>query len=503
MRRLEEQVEAFAGRYGMICPGDGIVLGLSGGADSVCLLFVLKELQKKIPFRLAAVHVNHNLRGDEACRDQEFSRLLCRDAGIPFFPVSVPVGELAAREKISLEEAGRRARYRAFARICRREGYEKVALAHHRDDLAETMLYHLARGTGIAGLCGIRPVSGNRIRPLLCVSRREIEAWLGEKGIVWQTDSSNLDDHFTRNKIRHHVADYLVKEINPEAVNHMADTAGELWELEELAEELTEECLKELAKKQKGGTFLEQGCLQKPAILRKRMLHTVIAREAGSARDITRAHVEAADSLWEKQVGKFVCLPRGVRAIREYNGIWIGSRREGEAGGRALEGPVSGKTEREEGTRDTEPAQAFLLPASEDPEGRMLPVPGTLRMGEYEICCEIRSNEFGRIEEKTYTKWLDYDKIDQCLRIRHRRPGDRFAPHPLGGKKLKDYLIDCKVPQKERDSLWLLAAGSEILWIIGGRISERYKVKEETQRVLYIQIKGGKIYERQDQGSAE
>ena len=343
MRRLEEQVEAFAGRYGMICPGDGIVLGLSGGADSVCLLFVLKELQKKIPFRLAAVHVNHNLRGDEACRDQEFSRLLCRDAGIPFFPVSVPVGELAAREKISLEEAGRRARYRAFARICRREGYEKVALAHHRDDLAETMLYHLARGTGIAGLCGIRPVSGNRIRPLLCVSRREIEAWLGEKGIVWQTDSSNLDDHFTRNKIRHHVADYLVKEINPEAVNHMADTAGELWELEELAEELTEECLKELAKKQKGGTFLEQGCLQKPAILRKRMLHTVIAREAGSARDITRAHVEAADSLWENRWESLCACPgeSGPSGNITVSGSEAGER--GKPGAGLWKAPYPGK----------------------------------------------------------------------------------------------------------------------------------------------------------------
>lgn len=462
MGRMEEQVEKFIEKYSMIHPGDRILLGLSGGADSVCLLFLLKELRGKIPFSLAAVHVNHNLRGREALEDQQFSEKLCREQGIPCFPVSVRVEEIACREKISLEEAGRKARYKTFEAICRKEGYKKIALAHHQDDLAETMIYHLARGTGLGGMCSPRPVSGNRIRPLLCVGRTEIEEWLRGKGLTWRTDSSNLEDHFTRNKIRHHVMDYLIGEINPRAAVHMAAVARELWQLEALKEELAVQRLEQLADKREGGTFLKEEFAAQPEVLRHKMLHLVIGQEAGSLKDITRTHVEAADSLWKKQTGKSICLPGGLRAVREYQGIRIGRKKE-------------------------------EIP--EDIQELQLQVPGTVQWGTYEITCRILEGEFGQIEEKAYTKWLDYDKINPCLKIRHRKAGDRFAVHPLGGKKLKDYLIDCKIPREERERLWLLADGGEILWIVGGRISEAYKVKRETQKALYIQIKGGTIHE--------
>ncbi len=468
MQSVEERVADYVNRFRMIEEGDRILAGLSGGADSVCLLLLLQWLQKRIPFSLAAVHVNHNLRGEEALRDQEASRKLCVSRQIPFFLVQARVGPMAAERKLSLEEAGRQARMEAFEEICRSRGYQKIALAHHRDDLAETMLHHLARGTGIGGLCSMRPVRGNRIRPLLCLGRGEIEQWLKEHAIPWQTDSTNLDDTFTRNKIRHHVADYLVKEINPEATVHMAQTALELEELEELTEQMVAKRLERFCRPEGNGFFLDGKAAGEPPILRRRMLLKLAADTAGSARDLTREHAEMMDGLWGGKTGRTVCLPRGIRVSREYGGIRIG--REMEDGFR------------ESSKRDAQEA----VPLS---------IPGTVRLGEWEIVCRIIPGDFARIQEKKYTKWLDYDRIEQCLTIRHRQPGDRFAANPAGSKKLKDYLIDRKIPQRDRDGLWLLASGSEILWVIGDRISQRYKVRETTQRVLYIQIKGGNIHE--------
>ena len=469
MQRIEERVLDYVNRFRMIEEGDRILLGLSGGADSVCLLFLLQWLKKRIPFELGAVHVNHNLRGEEAVRDQEAARSLCQQQQVPFFLVQAQVRQLAARRKLSLEEAGRQARIEAFEEICRSGGYGKIALAHHRDDLAETMLYHLARGTGISGLCSLRPVRGNRIRPLLCLGRAEIEEWLRGQGIPWQTDSTNLDDSFTRNKIRHHVADYLVREINPEAAAHMAQTAMDLQEMEELTEQMVGERLRRMASPREGGVLLSGEAAAEPAVLRRRMLLKLAAEAAGEARDLTREHAGMLDALWQRETGKRICLPGGVRARREYGGIWIGREDAGET----------------------------LQKGKEDGRERDFPlqIPGTVRLGEWEITCRIVPNDFRQIEEKKYTKWLDYDRIEQCPKIRHRQPHDRFAAHPAGSKKLKDYLIDRKIPQKERDDLWLVADGSEILWVIGDRISQRYKVGKTTQRVLYIQIKGGNIHE--------
>lgn len=463
MQKIEERVLDYVNHFRMIEKGDRILLGLSGGADSVCLLFLLQWMKSKIPFELAAVHVNHNLRGEEARRDQEAVQRLCQEQRIPFFLVQAQVRQLASERQLSLEEAGRQARIEAFEEISSRKGYGKIALAHHQDDLAETMLYHLARGTGISGLCSLRPVRGNRIRPLLCLSRKEIEGWLKERSISWQTDSTNLDDSFTRNKIRHHVADYLVREINPEASAHMARTALDLQDVEELMQQMVRNRLERFARLAEEGVFLDQEAMGEPAVLRRQMLLKLAADISGSARDLTREHAEMLDGLWGRSTGKRVCLPGGIQARREYGGIWIGKETKKE--------------------KESAPAAVQLS------------VPGIIRLGEWEIVCRIVPNDFAQIPEKKYTKWLDYDRIEQCLEIRHRRPGDHFAAHPEGSKKLKDYLIDRKIPQKDRDGLWLVADGSEILWVIGDRISQRYKVGKTTRRVLYIQIKGGNIHE--------
>lgn len=475
MGKTERKVQEFVEKYRMIQKGDRIVAGISGGADSVCLLYLMKELQKIYDFSIIAVHVNHQLREGEAVRDEEFVRELCSREKVPFYACHVDVEKIAQESGISLEEAGRNARYEIFSQICRKESGNKIALAHHQDDLAETMLHHLARGTGAAGLCSLKPVYGNRIRPLLCMTRQEVESYLEEKKISWQTDSTNLDDHYTRNKIRHHVVDYLCREINSQTVSHMAQTAEELGEIQDFLEKLAEEKMKKYCRKQGKDIFLSESLRKEEAVISRRIILRVLKEVSGKTKDFTREHVEMICRLWEKQVGKQVYLPYQITGERMYEGVLIG-RNE---------------------------AKQLDRPIGICPECKQIPleIPGVNQVGKYFIECQVLSREetedkFLRIPEKTYTKWLNYDRIENSLVFRHRQSGDRFSAHPSGGsKKLKDYLIDRKIPRQERDFLGLLAEGNEILWIIGDRISQKYKVSEETRHILHIQIKGGDIHE--------
>ena len=202
---MREKVRAFMEQYHMVMAGERVLLGLSGGADSVCLFHLLRELQEPLGFSLLAVHVNHNLRGAEAGRDAAFAENLCREYDVPFYLYSCPVEKIAKEKHLSTEEAGRVARQEVFAACAKEQGAVKIALAHHQDDVAETMLHHLARGTSLAGLASLRPVRGNVIRPLLCVGRKEIRQELESRKCSWCEDSTNAEDAYTRNGIRHHV----------------------------------------------------------------------------------------------------------------------------------------------------------------------------------------------------------------------------------------------------------------------------------------------------------
>lgn len=458
-----EKVINYVKKHKMIRPGEHLVAGISGGADSVCLFFILFQICVTFSCHFSVVHINHNLRGDEAKRDESFVEQLCKRYGIPFRAVQVQVKELAKERGISLEEAGRIARYQAFETYCREYHGDKIVLAHHENDLAETMIHHLARGTGISGLCSLQPVSGNRIRPLLCLSRSDIESYLKKIGEGYQTDSSNEKDDYTRNKIRHHVLAYLTREINPQTTAHMAQTSEELREVEELLQGLTKDAASRWVEKGPCESRISLQLCQEPKIIQKRILLQEFRRIAGSSKDFGRVHMEDVLGLLDKQVGRKVDLPYGLQGEREYQTIWIGKKREN-------------KTSSEEGVK--------------------LAIPGVTEFGGYHLECQIVSGDFSLIEEKKYTKWLDYDRIEQDLELRHRKAGDRISICQSGGsKKLKDYLIDRKIPQKDRDGLWLVAKGNEVLWIIGDRISEKYKVSDGTKRMLYIQIKGGEIHE--------
>ena len=231
-----EKVRAYMEKQHMISAEDHIIAGISGGADSVCLFFVLLDLRDRMGIPFTAVHVNHGLRGEAADRDEEFVRELCGQYGIPLEVFRVDLESISKKRKQSLEECGRNIRRDAFEQVCAKYGGTKIALAHHQNDNAETLLWNLARGTGLAGMGGIRPVNGRYIRPLLCLDRNEIEDLLRQREQGYCTDDTNSDTEYTRNKLRHLVIPVLEKEVNFQAVRHMNEVMEQLREVRDYME---------------------------------------------------------------------------------------------------------------------------------------------------------------------------------------------------------------------------------------------------------------------------
>ena len=463
---MQKRVFGYIREYAMIEERDRVIVGVSGGADSICLFYILMELQKEMFFALSVVHVNHGLREEEAIKDAEFVKRICREYTIPCKVFAYDVAVIAREEKLSVEEAGRKVRYQAFESFAREWGGTKIALAHHKNDVAETMLHNLVRGSAITGLCSVHPVRKLYIRPLLCMNREEIEQYLKDRDILWQTDSSNQEIHYTRNKIRHRVLDYLVQEINPKAVEHMADTSEELLAAEEYLRQQAFQAESAHSDSIGYAIRLNQTLLEEAPIIRRYVLRNCFEEAAGSRKNLTRSHLRELDGLFSKAVGKSIDLPLDITAIRTYHGIVIQKRKEAKGMSReySTNVPISG--------------------------------PGEYRGEGFMIKCGVFSKKVDGIPEKRYTKWFDYDKIKGNVVIRTRKPGDFLVVNQSGGKKkLKDYFIDNKVPRDERDSILLLAVDSEVIWVIGMRISQKYKIEKNTKQVLSVQIKGRNIHE--------
>jgi len=457
------KISAFIKENQLILPKDKVMAGISGGPDSVCLLFALRKLKEELDFELMAVHVNHGLRGDEADRDQAFVEELCREQGVFLRCISREVRKRAKRDGLTLEEAGRICRYEVFRQEAAQWGCNRIAVGHHGDDQAETMLFHLFRGTGLRGLAGMEPKRDGLIRPLLCAERQEILTWLQKQGITWCTDSTNQDEAYTRNRIRHTILACAKEYINSGAVRHMIQTAEELSEIEHYLEKETEKAFDLCVQREKEGyLILEEPFDSLPSLLAERLIRRCLTETGGGLKDIERCHIHLVRELFRKQTGSRLCLPGERKAIREYKGIYLGIEKSKE--------------------------EKNSLKMSFCPK-----IPGSCMAGEEKWFFSLekpQKNQF--ISEKTYTKWFDYDKIENYPEIRRRKPGDYLEINRAHGrKKLKDFLIDRKVPVRERDELLLLADGSHIIWIPGMRISERYKVTEDTRQILKVQIYGG------------
>lgn len=453
----------------MIRPGEVVVAGVSGGGDSMTMLSLLRELQEKMGFSLCAVHVHHGIRGKEADRDCILVEKQCETWGIRCITYHYDVPRLSKEWKMGHEETGRLVRREAFektAALYRKEGRTvRIALAHNQEDLAETMLHNLARGTGLRGLSTMRPVSGEIIRPILCLGRKEIAHYLKENHLPSIVDSSNLSDDYTRNKIRHHILPVLEEEINPQAAAHMAETALRLAQAEDYLAGKGRELLAQ-QRREEGGYLLTKGFFQVDKILSVYALQQAFENLAGRRKDITAVHLEQVLVLGDMQVGRRICLPYELFAQKTYEGVFLGKISQD-------------LWERKENTDFSDKSWEILIPGSTE-----CPLGG--------IDAKIFAWEGQKIEEKTYTKWLDYDKIIGSLCIRTRREGDTLIVNAAGNKKkLNRCMIDGKIPREMRDGIPLIACGKEVLWMVGYRISEKYKINADTKQVLQLKFYQG------------
>lgn len=445
-------------KYHMIQKGDVIMAGVSGGPDSVCLLHLLLECREELDIKLAAAHLDHMFRGRESREDALFVEDLCRKWKVPLYKEEIDVPEYIRRTGLSPEDAARRARYAFFERAREKIGANRVALGHNRNDHEETVLMNIMRGTGIEGLLGIEPVRDFYIRPLLEISRREIEEYLKLEGIDYRIDSTNLKTDYFRNRLR--------LEIIPLIEKSVPCFGASLRRLSEIArcdmtflEEQTFAAWRQAVTCDPGRVKIDlKNFLPLHDAIKRRLIRKAVEELAGDIKDFEFRHtVMLVDFIKNSSAGSIIDLPKNLQGEKQYDYFFITIKNYSKTRDYSYELHVPGRVEIKE-------AKASIRAWVEPRKGLMI----------------IRTNPL--------IAQLDYDKIEGNLIVRNRRPGDRFIP--LGGhlKKIQDFFTDEKVPKKERDKIPLVTAGQNIIWIGGMRIDDRFKVTEDTGAVLILKM---------------
>ena len=422
---------------------DGLhLVALSGGADSVALLLVMKELG----YRIEAAHCNFHLRGEESNRDEEFVKMLCKRHDVPIHLIHFDTEEYASLHQVSIEMAARDLRYQYFHQLCHDIGADSVCVAHHRDDAIETFLMNLIRGAGIHGLTGIRPKNGQIIRPLLCVSRQEIEDYLHSKGQDFVTDSTNLIDDVVRNKIRLRVLP-LLREINPNVANNIDKTANYLRQAEKILDN-------ELS-------------VQKSSIIQN--------NEVSESQSVA--------------ISQLLQLPSPELFLHE----WLTQMGFNSSQTEQIFTHLIGQSGRE----FSSPTHTLIIDRNQlvvEPLKSPMKTMKIPETGHYRYADDLRFS-FIISDDVTISKsdnsiTLDTEKVQFPLTIRSLQPGDTFCPFGMKGHKLvSDFLTDRKMNILEkRRQLVVTDAQGEIIWLVGLRTDNRYKVEKKTRSVLRITV---------------
>jgi tRNA(Ile)-lysidine synthase len=449
-------------RHAMVDNGDKILIGLSGGPDSVCLLHALTTLRGKYDLGLHALYIDHGLRPGETDREIEFCNRICEKHGTPFMTKSIEVKSYAKTEKLNMQEAARLLRYRTYEETSYEINAHKIALGHTADDQAETVLMRLFRGSGPAGLAGIPPVRKNIIRPLIEVERKAIESFLDSEGIDFMIDSSNTKKDYVRNRIRLSLIPML-REFNPDITGTLSKTAALFRDEERYFEIIVTKTLMKLISR-KTTTRIEL-FLTPFEIMDKVLIRRVLRRAIDSTsglRGISFIHIEAITDLMKTgNPGDRLYLPGGIRVIKDYSTLILTSEAPATLSAYTL--TIPGETILKEA--------GVLIKASE------------AGMQEPEVTGNIQGIW-------TSLGIFDADAVSLPLTARPRKHGDFFYPLGFGKrKKLQDFFVDQKVPRDERNRIPLILSGDDIIWVVGYRADDRFKVTEKTKRVVKLEVK--------------
>ncbi|MGC9346875.1 MAG: tRNA lysidine(34) synthetase TilS [Anaerolineae bacterium] len=485
---LLREVEAYIDRHQLIEPGERIVVGVSGGADSVALLHILRRLAPSRELDLHVAHLNHSIRGAAAEEDMTFVANLAKALQLPCTIETLDVPKLSRCMKLTIEEAARRARYGFLCQVAERESARYVAVAHHADDQAETVLMHLLRGAGPAGLRGMLPSTPLRdyrllpasvkappglelLRPLLGVSRADIEAYCQQYELETRFDTSNLDTTYFRNQLRHEVIPYLAN-ISPKISERLWNLAEIVRADYKLLEEFVAVARDTLLQEAHADALVFDLARwrEQPLAIQRAVVRQSAYELRRSLRDVDFDHVEHAVDIAQKgETGAQALLPRGLTVTVGYTSLMI-------ADADALHLPSE---------------RPWLTPGTEIP----VAVPGVtpLQNGWALHAREVTHWNYETIvrNPNPLAAWMDSDAFEASPILRTRREGDRFHPQGMPSEmRLSDFLINVKLPRRWRDHLPLLEADGEILWVSGVRLSEEALVDRETESVVYLRFHG-------------
>ena len=491
---LETKVIGFVQQHSLISPQEIVVVGVSGGADSVCLLHVLAKWQKELDIKLHVAHLNHQLRGVESEADAKYVSNLAGSLGIPATIDMQDVAAYRTEKKCSIEEAARELRYGFLAKVARKVGANRIATGHTKDDHVETILMHILRGTGITGLCGLAPCSPMAydrqgmldtsqrrsnllvIRPLLDITREETMTYCQESQLDPRIDSSNLSLSFYRNRLRLQLLP-LLRQYNPSVEQALLRLADIAKEDKAFIEQQASELWDGVARQENKAIHLNRKqTANLPVALQRQLLRTAVARVAGDTRDIEANHIEAVRSLLNKPVGKRIYLPHGLICYGEYDELVIAGIAQ----------------------------QSQLTPSCPFPPLRgefPLKLPGDTLSPGWKVRASIVRDKAASpslrdvltpSEEPCPSNLLaDFDlhKTGTELFVRHRRPGDKFQPLGMNvPKKLQEFMVDAKIPLSWRGHVPIVCSPQQIIWVLGWRIDDRVKITEATKEILRLEF---------------
>ena len=490
MLELESRVKGFIHQHKLIPSRETIVVAVSGGADSVCLLHMLAKWQDELDIKLHVAHLNHQLRGAESEADAKYVNELAVRLDIPITVGKQDVAAYKVERSCSIEEAAREMRYDFLSKVAAGIGANRVAIGHTRDDQVETILMHILRGTGTSGLRGLEPCSPLpskscqpsavnhqlwAIRPLLDVTREETMHYCQQYQLAPRIDSSNLSLSFFRNRCRLELLP-LLREYNPnvdQALLRMAEIANDdVSFIQQQALQLWEE----VAKLEDGAVYLDKKkSTVLPLALQRQLIRLALARILGTTRDIEAKHIEAVRDLLNKTVGKRVSLPHNIVCRNEYDEL------------------VIAVSQSPEGSEVATKQSHVLLPLlkGEFP----LNIPGETVLHGWRVLASISAvtapchSEGAKQSHSSFVAEFDLQPAGDELFVRQRQPGDSFQPLGMNKpKKLQHFMIDAKIPLPWRDYVPLVCSPQQILWVVGCRIDDRVKVTETSREIIRLEF---------------
>lgn len=449
--KMEDRIYKTLVENNLISEGDTVIVGASGGPDSQFMIYILDKFRRDLGFDMVLAHLNH-LHRDEADKDEDLVRKTAEKLGIEFYSRSRSMDDLAKELKISPEDAGRRLRYEFFNDLAKKYSSSKIAVAHNKDDQAETVLMRIIRGTGLDGLRAMDYKTGNIIRPILDIKKREILEYLDKNNIPYAIDHTNFQNDYTRNKIRLDIVPIL-EEINPNVIDSVFSLSALAKDDLKILDKVVDDKFKEMAKVSQGEISFDKEKFDQidPALLR-RILRKAVEILKGQIKDFSKENLDDFLKIRNLETGK-VLIKDDLSLRKSYDSYIL----------EEITNEEKNQSEKNLGDQDTIFYNGFYIKTS-----------------------IINSDKYKKDKNVGY---FDYDLLDFPLKVRTRRPGDRFVP--LGHKrekKLKDFLSDQKIDRKLRDELPLILSKDKIIWLAPLRISDEFKVIGATKKILKIEV---------------